>query len=157
KYHYGTVDEKYLEDLVEYRAAMREAERTSAYEAETRQRTEAERNAHYRKRLGDVMAEGKKAHADFEEVLMSTHFPEDLARMVLDSEKAVDVAYYLSQNARDLLELVRMGPVEQARVIGKLEGKFSATASAVKKSNAPQPTVPKAKQARKDDKEAAIY
>lgn len=136
---YGEIDPLYLDALVEFRVAKKAAELgAKGVEAAEHDRL-ARENAHYQARLNAVLTEGKKKHADFEDVINSVKFDGELARLVLDSEKAVDIGYFLSNNIGKLREITRLDAAGRARAIGQLEGRFSATSAARKTTKAPEP------------------
>ena len=136
---YGEVDPDYLTAVVDFKVASREQDiRTEAAKAseaaEVKKITE-----HYQKRYGEVLSSDKKRFADFEAVVDKTPFTAELARDILDSDSAVDIAYFLSNNVSELRTLVRATPAERARAIGRLEGRFSAASAVKKASKAPDP------------------
>jgi len=138
-FKYGEVDPDYLDAVVEYKVALREIElRKDAAKAQERAEQEA-LNAKYGKRLAEVMEQGKKRFPDFETVVLGTSYDALLARMVLDSENAVDIAYHLSNNVSELRKVTQMDYAERARYIGRLEGKLSAASAVRKKTKAPDP------------------
>lgn len=137
---YGDVDPAYQEALIDYRVAEKLAKQKAEFETTQKTQTEAQRNAEYQAKLATVMTEGTKRHKDFEETVNSTKFDAHLARLILDSEKAVDIAYYMSKNIGELIKATRAAPEERARIIGRLEGRFSATSAARKRrTGAPEP------------------
>ena len=134
---YGEVDPDYLDAVVEHKVALREQEIRAKAEQSTKEQTAAQAAAHYRDRLAEVMAAGKKRFKNFDEAINGTNFEPDLARMVLDSEKAVDIAYHLSNNISDLRDMTKATGAERARMLGRLEGRYSAASAVKKKSSAP--------------------
>ena len=135
---YGEVDPDYLTAMVDHKVALREVDiRTEAAKA-AKQAEEREVRAKYEKRLAAVMVDGSKRFKDFEAVVGKTPYTPQIAQMILDSENAVDIAYYLANNVSELRTLVRAGVSEQARVIGRLEGRFSAASAVKKKTKAPE-------------------
>lgn len=135
---YGEVDPDYLTAMVDHKVALREVDiRTEAAKA-AKQAEEGEIRAKYEKRLATVMTDGGKRFKDFEAVVGKTPYTPQIAQMILDSENAVDIAYYLANNVGELRTLVRAGVSEQARVIGRLEGRFSAASAVKKKTKAPE-------------------
>ncbi len=69
--------------------------------------------------------------------MTNTPYEPALARLVLDSERAVDIAFHLSKNSGDLLRLTRANDNERLRILGQLEGKLSAPSAAKKETKAP--------------------
>lgn len=131
---YGEVDPDYLAAVVDYKVALREESIRADAAKTARIAAEDKANEHYGRRLAEVMATGKQRFKDFDEVVGSTSYPADLARLILDSENAVDIAYHLSNNVGDLRALTRANASERARAIGRMEGRFSATSAAKKKT-----------------------
>lgn len=139
-FKYGEVDEDYLSAVVDYRVEMRSAEARSAA-SKAAEAAEAQRlNDHYEKLVLKGMQEGRAKFKDFDEVVNSVAFEPQLARMILDSDTAVDIAYHLGNNIGELRSLTRMSPAERARHLGRLEAKFSAASAAKKRrTSAPPP------------------
>ena len=137
-FRYGEVDSGYIDAVVEYRLAKKE------FEGQTERKTRAEQERAsseaewYRQRLADVMTKGTKKYSGFREAVENTVYDPALARMVLDSDNAVDIAYHLSKNVRDLRDLTRATPQERLRKLGRLEGRLSAPSAAKKTSAAPR-------------------
>ncbi len=137
-FSYGEVDPDYLTAMVDFKVALREVEIRKETATTSRQASEAELRTKYERRLAEVMTAGSKRFKDFKQVVDSTPYTPQIAQMILDSENAVDIAYYLSNNVGELRNLVRSDIAEQARVIGRLEGRFSATSAVKKKTKAPE-------------------
>lgn len=153
---YGEVDPEYQEALVDYRVATKLAEQEAQWEAARNGETEEARNAKYATKLAEVMEKGAKRHDDFEEVVGSTKYDAHLARMILDSESPVDIAYFLSHNVDELLKATRASPEERARIIGRLEGRFSVASTGRKKRTSAPPPLGTAKK-RKPAKTEVKY
>lgn len=135
---YGEVDPDYLSAIVDHKVAVRTHEiQAKAAEGQQAAGEEALR-ARYATRYSEVAAAGEKKFPGFKKLVETTPFDVELARMVLDSENAVDIANHLVHNISELRELTRLNSTERARRLGRLEGKMSAT-SAVKKTKAPDP------------------
>jgi len=138
-YVYGEADSDYLDAMVDYRVETKLATQRTEFEASKKAESEAATQQLYADKVKDVMAAGKKVHKDFDEVVGSVTFDGLLARLVVDSEAPVDIAYHLSNNASELLKITRADPAERMRLIGRLEGKFSATSAVRKRTKAPKP------------------
>jgi len=136
-FRYGEVDPDFVEATVNYRVWERDQAESETRRQQEAQRTEAETATHYRKRLTNVLTEGKKKYRGFEDAVMATDYEPALARLVLDSDRAVDIAYHLSKNGSDLLALTRANPQERLRILGRLEGSLSAASAAKKVTKAP--------------------
>lgn len=131
---YGEYDTDYIQSKVNYEVAKRLEDHNKGAE----ETAEQQNRAKYAQKLHAVLAEGKKKHDDFESIVQTTPFDPDLARMVLDSDNAVDIAYHFGNNIDDLRAVTRMSLSDRARFIGRLEGKLSATSAVRKKSKAPE-------------------
>jgi len=147
-YDYGAVDPKYLDAVVDYKVALREQEIRAEADTKAREADTARIVETYNKKLAKTMETGKARYADFEEVVNSTTYPAELAVMILDSDNPVDIAYHLSNNISELRALARADAAERARVIGCLEGLFSATSAAKKVTKAPEPLGSRASKAK---------
>ncbi len=152
-FEYGEVDPKFIEAKIEHGVAVKTAKIQQDAQTSTDQAKAAELDQHYAKRIGTIMKEGdeSKAHPNFTEVVNKATFDAHLARLVADSDKAVDIAYHLASNLPELLAITKMDPVSRAREIGKLEGKFSARSAARKRSKAPDPLRKKNRNKSKGD------
>ena len=150
-FQYGEVDPAYVEALVEYKTAKKTAELQDAANQQAEADKQERLKTHYQKKLGEVQVEGKKRFGDaYDDVVNRTRFPGTLALEILDSDKAVDISYYLAKNIGKLRELSTMDAVKRAKMIGRLEERFSARSSAAKKrSNAPDSPGDKKKSRKK--------
>lgn len=133
-YDYGEVDNKYIDDLVEHKLSVERAKFQEEQGASEAQRKQAESVEHYKKRLAVISSEGKRKFGDsYDKVVNTVDFPADVARDILDSDQGVDISFYLAKNITKLREMTSMSATERAKVIGRLEERFSASASAGKK------------------------
>lgn len=148
EFQYGEVDAKYLQAVVDYRVQKHVQEQAGEREKALKAQSEEQTALQYRQKLEDVMDKGAKRHSDFANVVNQVQFDPDLARQILDSENPVDIAYFLAHNVGELRALLRKTPVERARDIGRLEGRFSAPSAARKRTKAPEAMTPK--KTRKD-------
>ncbi len=89
----------------------------------------------------EQVAQAKSRYADFEQVAYTAPIADHIAEIVMQSEDAADVAYYLGQNRELSLSLSRMSPLEAAREIGRIEAKLSLPPPKTKTS-APDPISP---------------
>lgn len=154
-FRYGEVDPDYIDALVEYRVAKREHDgRAERLRREQEAATESE-NAKYRRRLAEVMEQGVKKYRGFKESVDNTVYDPALARLVLDSDNAVDIAYHLSKNVADLRALTRASQQERLRMLGRLEGKLSAASAVKKKTVAPQ--TPGGRNTSRNDRSTGKY
>lgn len=133
-YSYGEVDNKYIDDLVEHKLSVERAKFQKEQGTSEAQRKQAETAEHYKKRLSIISAEGKKKFGDnYEKIVNTVDFPADVARDILDSDQGVDISFYLAKNIGKLREMTTMSGKERAKALGRLEERFSASASAGKK------------------------
>lgn len=135
KFDYGEYDPAYIEAMADYKAEVKFRERMKDVDTSRAESTAASQNEHYRKRLQDTMAAGIKKYTDFKEILDTTSFDQGLARLVLDFDMSVDIAYYLGNNIGVLREITALSESDRARRIGRLEGRFSAASAERKKRN----------------------
>jgi len=136
-YKYGEMDSDYQDDRLEYRMWERDQKNAQTGQAQSQVAAEEQRLTHYRTRLETVIADGTKRYTGFREAIDRTPYEPELARMVLDSERAVDIAYHLSKNGADLQRLTRASKDERLRILGQLEGKLSVASTAKKATQAP--------------------
>jgi len=137
---YGDVDPDYTNAMIAHGVEVEVAKRQSTAETATSQASIDQENMAYAAKVQTTMTAGTKKFKDFEKVVNGAQFDAHLARLVVDSEKPVDIAYYLANNVSELLQITRAEPTTRARLIGKLEGKLSVTSTGrKKKTNAPKP------------------
>ena len=136
-YKYGEMDSDYQDDRLEFRMWERDQEKAQTGQAQSQVAAEEQRLTHYRTRLETVIADGTKRYTGFRDAIDRTPYEPELARMVLDSDRAVDIAYHLSKNGADLLRLTRASKDERLRILGQLEGKLSVASTAKKATQAP--------------------
>ena len=149
-YAYGEVDNKYIDALVEHKLSVERAAFQKEQGTSDQQRKQAESVEHYKKRLAKISADGKKKFGEtFDKVVNTVDFPAEVARDILDSDQGVDISFYLAKNISKLRELTTMDAIERAKAMGRLEERFSASASAGKKrSDAPSTPSRRGKPAR---------
>ena len=136
-YKYGEMDSDYQDDRLNYRIWERDQKNAETSQAQTQVAAEEQRLTHYRTRLETVIADGTKRYTGFRDAIDRTPYEPELARLVLDSDRAVDIAYHLSKNGADLLRLTRASKDERLRILGQLEGKLSVASTAKKATQAP--------------------
>jgi len=61
---------------------------------------------------------------------------------IMESDIGPEIAYHLGKNPDEALRIYRLGPLAQAREIGKLEASLIANPPAKKPSSAPEPITP---------------
>jgi len=146
-----------FQDPIEYAAAKgawaqaqmatRLAEAEVTGEAETlRKAQKIARQQHLQelhKDWSDGMADARSKYGDFDQALAVAANPavvsQDLSLMVLESEAAHDLTYYLGKNPEKAQLLSRMNPVQAARELGRIE---AALAMPKPTTKAPEPIAP---------------
>lgn len=86
----------------------------------------------------------RKALPDFDDVTNAAKAgtkSQEVARLILTSEKGPEIAYYLAKNPAEIRRLDSLSPSEAARAIGKLEATVSV-AEPRKSTKAPEPVPP---------------
>lgn len=127
-----------LPQAIEKRAV--EAAERRLQEVQSREQAQS-RQADFEER-SDAFA---KDHADYHEVALRQ--PQDggpvitptMAETIEDSENGPAIAYYLGKNVRLAAEISRLGPLQQAREIGRIEAKLLEKPVVPKVSAAPAP------------------
>lgn len=132
-----------LDQRVENRLNKREQDVVKQQQASAAQ-NESERVQNLEHTLYEV---GNKKFGDFDDVVESVKdnlikagvgFSTAGVASILDSDKSADIIHYLSKNPVEAVRIASLSEYTQAKEIGKLEDKLSATAK-VKASNAPEP------------------
>jgi hypothetical protein len=136
-YKYGEMDSDYQDDRLNYRIWERDQKNAQTSQTQSQVAAEEQRLTHYRTRLETVIADGTKRYTGFRDAIDRTPYEPELARLVLDSDRAVDIAYHLSKNGADLLRLTRASKDERLRILGQLEGRLSVASTAKKATQAP--------------------
>lgn len=129
----GTLDDR--------EARKREAEAKTHFE--TVQTIRQQQDAEDAQNWADQVVEGKAKYQDFEAVAMSDSVPitQDMARMLVQSDVAADVAYHLGKNPDVAAKISQLDPVNMARAMGRLEAQLSAPKPKTT-STAPDPITP---------------
>jgi hypothetical protein len=115
-----------------------DAERRAQALAEERMRTRMEA-------YGEQRAEAKKSYADFDDVIAvasrSDVVAPHIAEMVIESDQAADVAYYLGKNPALARQISQMAPLEAARELGRIEARVTRPKPRTE-TTAPDPIAP---------------
>jgi hypothetical protein len=92
----------------------------------------------------DREEEARGKYDDFEQVAYNPKLPvtETMAQTIQASEIGPDVIYWLGSNPKEAERIARLGPLLQAREIGKIEAKLASNPPAKKTSTAPAPIAP---------------
>lgn len=129
--------EKYQEALVDYRADQKIAQRDA-------EKQSIDVFASYNNRTEKAM----EKYSDFEQIAHrhpkdgGPPITEDMAKVIFSSEIGPEIAYHLGKNPDESWRIFQLSPLEQAKEIGKIEAKLTATPPAVKPSSAPNPITP---------------
>jgi len=125
--------EAYAEDLAEFKAEQKIAEREQQKKQETVTTSYYEREDDARLR-----------YPDFESVVYDKdlEITAPMYEVIVESEIGPEIAYHLGKNPGEAARIAALAPLAQAREIGKLEVKLSANPSAKKVSSAPEPIRP---------------
>lgn len=86
--------------------------------------------------------EARKRYPDFDKVaLQDAPVDERMAKMIVQSDVAAEIAYHIGKNPQFGRDLSRMSDVQMARALGALEAQLSAPQQR-KPSSAPEPITP---------------
>lgn len=131
KYPYGELDSQYQEDLADYRVDKKLAERDQKRDKKEKDATAQSEAKEWQDKYSNKIDEGKKAYADFEDVVVKGADNEDYpltpetAMMVLDSPVGHHVAYKIATSPKLAKKMAQMSLVDQAKQFGRLEARFS--------------------------------
>lgn len=93
----------------------------------------------------EQVVEAKTRYADFDQVVAVASNPSivspDLSLMIIESDKAADIAYHLGKNPALALQLSQMPPLSAARELGRIEATLSLP-SPKTTTAAPSPITP---------------
>lgn len=147
-YDYGAVDEKYIEDLADWKVDQRMAAKEQEREAERAKAAEQEQKKTQNEKWNARIESGKQKYEDFDEVVLEGAqngewlLSQDLAQLILDSEVGDDIAYHLASHPSEAERVYHMTPLEQARYFGAVEARLTskdAPKQTAKVSKAPEP------------------
>jgi hypothetical protein len=89
----------------------------------------------------DQLPDAKTRYADFEKVVSSAQITQDVALMVMESDRGPDVAYFLGANPDVARRLSQLPAVQAARELGRIEAGL-VTRMPKMQSAAPDPISP---------------
>jgi hypothetical protein len=102
--------------------------------------------------LDNAMESGREKYPDFDELVLDENLviSPEVTQILLDSDAPEDVMYYLATNPEDSERISKLGTIQAAREIGKIETKLAKVEDkekekpkpAKKQSNAPAPITP---------------
>jgi len=134
--NYGTTEE-YEDALIDWKLEQRESK--------GRQETKPETPALGQSWQTQVKA-ARDSHEDFDDVAMNLDLPvtTSMVSIITDSDRGADILYHLGKNPDQAAEIAAMSPVQQARVIGRIEAKLEdqADRKPTKPTQAPNPPNP---------------
>ncbi len=156
KYEYGELDQKYLDDVVDYKVNQALSADKAQRETARQQEAATARQSELKGRYDDQMSKGAELFDDWEttviEGLIQKEVPvsTDLVELILeaDPEVGAKITYHLATHPKEVRQIASESPLRQAAYFGRLEAKYSAKA-APEKSNAKAPELdPPIKQPR---------
>lgn len=139
-----TTYDDYIKALADHRAESKFRE----LEDRRRQQLESERVAEKQQLFWTKMQDGFERYDDFEEVAFAPTVPitQAMSEIIMESDAAADIAYYLGKNLKECVQISRMTPTQAAREIGRIEAEMRNQPSQIhgKKSTtqAPPPIRP---------------
>ena len=129
-------DDEYLGDVVTTKLSEFERQRVEREQQRAAQRAEQARLDVWQERVADT----RERIPDFEAVAFNDRVPysQAMIQIVQGSDVGPEIAYHLGKNPQEADRISRLGPLDAAREIGRLESRFSQKARP-KVSNAPPP------------------
>jgi len=129
-------------DFDEYQAALSAFNVTQVYDSREMRKLETEAKSYYaqvdqvkvQKQQEDAQnwaaqaAEARTRYADFDAVAFSDQvtITQDMAGLIVQSDVAADVSYYLGKNPKIASDISTLDPISMARAIGRLEAQVTA-------------------------------
>lgn len=124
-YEFGVTDERYVEDLADWKVDQRFKERDADEKGRTEfQKTLTAFSGRVTELFPDGEPEGLKAYKALPDVGSMV-----MQQMVLDSDVGPKLADHLGTNPAEIKRISGLHPLLQAREIGKLEAKFAVSAA----------------------------
>lgn len=157
-YEFGELDSRYIGDLAEYRADKRFAELRADDDKKRREREQQDHQTEARAKFNDMVDKGSAKYEDFYEKVVEGSekdvwpLSQEIGELILSSDVGDEIAYHLATHPEEAERIYLAAPLEQARIFGKLEVKFSAGQAAAsgdgngatKETGKPAPKPPKA-------------
>lgn len=142
-------------DFAEYQAALaafravealdKRAAEEIGEEAETRKkevdRIEEQRRQEVAQHWRDQVSEAMQRYTDYEQVAFTVPLTKSMEDLVLASDEAPDVLYYLGQHRNEAASIATMSDLDAARAIGRIEARLSAPKPRLT-TEAPEPISP---------------
>jgi hypothetical protein len=133
-------DTEYYEALTDYKVQVA----MNARDEKVRQNKEAEQQKvaqdKYDQDTTQTIKEGRRSYPDdFDEVALSKDVPYSIPmrRLVMESDKSADLAYFLGKNQNEALRIAQLPSIKAARELGKIEARLSQTTKRTTKAPAP--------------------
>lgn len=100
---------------------------SSRIKKEEEDRTEAEEARDREEKFKEKLAQGTEKFEDFEDLVFSEDFKisNEAVNVLMTTEDPVSILYHLAKNPDEMEALARMGPVDTALAIGKLEQRLN--------------------------------
>lgn len=135
--------ESFTDAMMDWKLSQSDREREARAAQATHQTAVQKRQATWGEQVTKVLTDGR--YPDFEAVAFNSTIPisASMAEVMQDSEKGVDIAYYLGKNREEAARIAQLPPLQAARAIGLIEAKLTVPiAASVKVSSAPPPVTP---------------
>lgn len=136
----------YLKARDDYSRAQGKREASQEVKQQQEQEAERKRAEDLARNQRTMVETGREKYPDFAAVALDPESfdpSQDVAMVILESEMAADVAYYLGSHPDEADRLEDMTPIQVAREIGRIEASLSAKpAPKPKTPSAPDPAKP---------------
>ena len=113
---------QYFEELGDYRAKKQELEKLAKRQDEVSKEAASLLIEAYKEKV----TEFKKEHKDYDEVINSTSFSQNVQVAALNADSSAEIFYYLSNNPEELAEINDLNEFQAAYKIGRIEAKLHA-------------------------------
>lgn len=134
--------EAYLDARADWLVDQKLKEQSKKSAEDAKKAKAAEEMTRKQARVDSMVSSGASSYKDFDATLQALNEavanPDDIRgalEVVIESDRAADLMYYLGKNPSVVAKLSGMNPVHQAREIGRLEALFESK----KLTNAPAP------------------
>ncbi len=137
--HFDYDPEKYATAKAEY------AKTQAGKELAAKQRTEAGKAEHQRLMTAweEKVERAEDKYEDFSTVVGDLQPNSPFVAAIMEAENGEDIAYHLGKNPKEIHRIAKLGPLAQAKEIGRLEERFLAKPVEPKApSKAPAPIAP---------------
>lgn len=132
-YNYGEMDPQFTRDLARFEARQEIAAADKTREKERQQAAASEKERELGTKLEEQVTKGRELFKDFDEVVLGVDSPlhdlpqldDSVAEAVINSPVASEILYHMATNAEEAASFANSTPIEQARLLGKLEAKLS--------------------------------